>query len=80
MTQRNSIEILIEQRLKLPTNKRKLESTFGIVAETSKDLFLPNHKKKILNFNENQMEDFIVTIAGKLNKIKAKRYINENII
>lgn len=80
MTQRNNIEVLIEQRLTLPTNKRKLESSFGLVVNNTKDLFLSNHKKKILGFNENQMDDFLITIAGKLNKTQARRYINENII
>lgn len=68
------IELVIQERLKIPTVKRNL-SKYGINIESVRDL--KRYIEKINKLNVFDYNKVIIELGGAANTEKTKRFINE---
>lgn len=79
----NKIELLVEQRLKVPTVQRKLFEMLKTFVDKKEDLFKKNIVSIVKNLNESEKKNFYYTLIGPTNykhgrKILESKY--ENIV
>ena len=72
-----NLDAIIDQRLKLNTNRRILEYEFNLIDPSLKTIKNTNYlHKNFLNWDQEKRNRFILTLGGRVNFKQTETFIN----